>query len=360
MAALCREYGISTKTGWKFFDRFKRLGLVGLADQSRAPHEIPHKTSPELVKLIITEREKHPTWGPKKLKTNLERDFKREFPAASTIGDILCRADLIEPRRHRARHRSTPTTLHVAKAPNDIWCIDYKGQFRLRDRTYCFPLTLTDQFSRFILGCEAMPRISEERARDACEEIFRRRGVPKAIRSDNGSPFASSGLAGLTKLSAYWMQLGIRLERIRPAHPEDNGRHERMHRTLKFDTAKPPRANLLQQQERFDEFVEEFNFDRPHEALAMKVPADLYKESPRRYPEPLPIPTYDEYDDVLCVRKCGSLTITRNADIYISKALVGMHVGISELPDGRWLVAFMDTTLGIADPGQKRLMPLTA
>jgi transposase InsO family protein len=360
MARLCREYGISTKTGWKFFERFKRLGLVGLSDRSRAPHEIPHKTSPELVKLLIDARKKHPTWGPKKLKVVLEKRLKREFPAASTIGDILDRSGLIEPRRHRARHRATSTTLNIAKAPNDIWCIDYKGQFRLGNGTYCYPLTLSDQFSRFILSCEAMPRISEEGARDVCEEVFRRHGLPLAIRSDNGPPFASTGLAGLTKLSAYWMQLGIRLERIRPAHPEENGRHERMHRTLKFDAAKPPRKNLLQQQERFDAFVDEFNRERPHEALAMKSPADVYKESSRRYPDPVPVPTYDEYDDVRCVGRAGFLTITRKTNVYISRALVGMHVGISELPDGRWLVAFMDMSLGLVDPSQGRLMPLPA
>lgn len=359
MAPLCREYGISTKTGWKFFARFKRLGLVGLEDQRRVPHEIPHKTSPDLVKLVVEERKKHPTWGPKKLKVILEKRFKRSFPAASTIGDILDRSGLIEPRAHRPRHRASPTTLHIAKAPNDIWCIDYKGQFRLRDRSYCYPLTLSDQFSRFILSCEAMPRICEEAARDICEDLFRKHGLPRAIRSDNGPPFASTGLAGLTKLSAYWMQLGIRLERIRPAHPEENGRHERMHRTLKFDAAKPPRANLLQQQERFDAFVKEFNCERPHEALAMKTPAAVYKNSARRYPDPLPVPSYDEYDDVKCVVRGGFLTIARR-QVYVSQALTGMHVGISELSDGRWLVAFMDTTLGIVDPNQRRLIPLIA
>ena len=358
MAPLCREYGISTKTGWKFFERFKRLGLVGLADQSRAPREIPHRTAPELVRLLVAGRKQHPTWGPKKLKEVLERKHKREFPAASTIGDILGREGLVEPRRQRPRHRATPTRLHVASEPNDVWGIDYKGQFKLGNGTYCFPLTLSDHFSRFILGCEAMARISEDSARDVCEDIFREYGLPRAIRSDNGAPFASTGLAGLTKLSVYWMQLGIRLERIRPGHPEENGRHERMHRTLKFDTTKPPRINMLQQQERFDMFVTEFNNDRPHEALAMKAPAKMYRRSPRPYPDSIPMPTYKGYDDVRRVGLGGFLTVSRKTCVYVSRALEDMYVGVNELPGNRWFLAFMNLDLGIVQDG--RLMPLTA
>ena len=343
---LCREYGISRKTGDKFKQRFKRLGEAGLVDQSRAPVVVPHRTPPELVELIVAERKRHPSWGPKKLKDVLEKRLKRVLPAASTVGDILVRAGLVQARRVRPRVPPQPTTLREANAPNDVWCIDYKGQFRLGDRSLCYPLTLTDQRSRFILGCEGMTAISDEASRETCEEIFRRYGLPKAMRSDNGVPFASTGLANLTQLSAYWLRLGIELERIRPAHPEENGQHERMHRTLKFETTRPPRTNLLQQQERFDEFVDEFNKERPHEALDMKRPAQVYKSSPRKLPDRLEEPHYPEHDDVVPINKYGQIYFRRR-QVAISKALAFQYVGLREQTDGRWLVSFMKLDLGI-------------
>lgn len=345
VANLCREYGISRKTGDKFKNRFKLLGEAGLLDQSRAPKVIPHRTPPELVGLIVAERKRHPTWGPKKLKETLEQRLGRVLPAPSTIGDILVRAGLVQKRGRRERRPAQPTTLRDAHAPNDVWCIDYKGQFRLGDRSLCYPLTLTDQHSRYILGCEAMAAISDEAARDACEEIFRRYGLPKAMRSDNGAPFASVGLANLTRLSAFWMRLGIELERIRPAHPEENGQHERMHRTLKAETTRPPRSHLLQQQECFDDFVDEFNRERPHEALGMKRPAQLYKPSPRKMPKVLPEPQYLEHDDVLAVTGHGNVHFRRRT-IYVSQALAYQYLGIREEADGRWLVTFMKLDLG--------------
>jgi len=348
VAQLCREYGISRKTGDKLKQRFKRLGEAGLLDQSRAPNVIPHRTPPELVKLIVEERKRHPTWGPKKLKVILEERLQRALPAASTLGDILAQAGLVNTRRRNRRVSPQPTTLREALSPNDVWCIDYKGQCALRDRTMCYPLTLTDQHSRFILGCEGMVRISDEAARETCEEIFRKYGLPKVIRSDNGVPFASSGLANLTKLSSYWLRLGIGLERIRPAHPEENGQHERMHRTLKFETMRPPRTNLLQQQERFDAFVEEFNNTRPHEALGMKRPAQLYKSSPRKFPADLGEPDYPEHDDVVHVHRCGSLFFRRRK-VFLSAALALQPVGLREENDGRWLVTFMNLNLGYLD-----------
>lgn len=348
VAQLCREYSISRKTGDKFKQRFMRLGEAGLVDQSRAPKVIPHRTPPELVKLIVDERKRHPTWGPKKLKVVLEERLDRGLPAPSTIGDILVQEGLVSPRRRNRRVSPQPTRLREALAPNDVWCIDYKGQFRLGDRSACYPLTLTDQHSRFLLACEAMARISDEATREACEEIFRQFGLPKAIRSDNGIPFASSGLANLTKLSAYWLRLGIELERIRPAHPEENGQHERMHRTLKFETTRPPRTNLLQQQERFDAFIEEFNNKRPHEALDMKRPAQLYKPSPRKLPSHLPDPDYPEHDDAVYVHRCGSLFFRRRKT-FLSAALASQPVGLREEPDGRWLVTFMTLDLGHLD-----------
>jgi transposase InsO family protein len=347
MTDLCREYGISRKTGHKLKNRYDEVGVAGLFDRSRAPKHIPHKTPPEIAQMVVRERKRHPSWGPKKLKDVLEQRLGHPVPAASTLGMILVRRGLIEPRKIRRRHPPRPTgALRVAEAANDVWCVDYKGQFRLGDASYCYPLTVTDQFSRYILCCDGMAAIDEGQARDSFEAIFRSYGLPSAIRSDNGAPFASVGLAGLTKLSTYWLRLGITLERIRPAHPEENGRHERMHRTLKLSTTRPARKNLLQQQEAFDAFVAEFNSERPHEALQMKRPAEVYEPSPRRYPEHLPEPDYPSHDDAIRVSPGGLIHLYRRRTIYLSSALTGQYVGIREEQDGRWLVSFMHIDLG--------------
>ncbi len=356
MGDLCREYGISRKTGHKIKARFEQLGTAGLFDESRAPKHVPHKTRPEVEALVVAERRRHPTWGAKKLKDVLERRLGHALPAASTLGDILTRQGLIEPRKRRSRHTPTPTGLRVAHAPNDIWCVDYKGQFRLGDKSYCYPLTVTDQVSRF-LACEGMPAISDGAAREAFHEIFRAYGLPTVMRSDNGTPFASVGLAGLTRLSAYWLRLGIVLERIRPAHPEENGRHERMHRTLKKETARPAQRNMLCQQERFDAFREEFNNERPHEALGMKRPAEIYVPSSRRYPTKLPDLSYPAHDDAVAVDRWGQIRIGRRK-VHLSTALAGQRVGIREENDGRWLVSFVDLDLGHVDR-ENTLIPHT-
>jgi transposase InsO family protein len=339
------EYGISKKTLNKFRRRFALKGVAGLADESRAPKVIPHKSSPELEAMVVVERTAYPTWGPKKLKEVLEKRLGRTLPSVSTFGSMLVRNGLIQPKKRRPNFKAKPTGLLEAHAPNDLWCIDYKGQFRLGDRTYCYPLTLTDQYSRYLLCCEGMAAISDEEAREVCQEVFRCYGLPWTMRSDNGEPFASVGLAGLTKLSAYWMRLGIRLERIRPAHPEENGRHERMHRTLKAETTRPARANLLQQQERFDEFLDVFNCKRPHEALAMQCPADVYAPSTRDYPSTLPEPEYPLHDDAILIGHRGYLRIGRT-EVYLAAMLAGQYVGIREQDDGRWLVTFCDLDLG--------------
>lgn len=349
---LSREYGVSRKTVNKFKKRFEQLGLAGLEDRSRAPKVIPHKTPLEVEEVIVAERRQHPTWGPKKLKATLERRLQRPFPSAAAIGSILARHGLVQSRRKRQRYEPHPTMLREATGPNDVWCIDYKGQFRLGDGTYCYPLTITDQFSRYILACEGMSAISDDAAREACAEVFRVHGLPDVMRSDNGVPFASTGLAGLTKLSAFWLRLQIVLERIRPAHPEENGQHERMHRTLKFETARPARQNLLQQQERFDEFVEEFNHERPHEALAMSRPADVYRSSTRPLPDKLPELDYPTHDDVLRVNAGGQIYIPGIGQIALSSALARQHVGVRETRDGRWLISFANLDLGHVGPGR--------
>lgn len=351
MTDLCVEYGISRKTGHKLKNRYDALGPVGLEDQPRAPKCIPHKTPPELVEVVVSERRAHPTWGPRKLKAVLEQRLGHTLPAASTLGDILVREKLVEHKKIRPRGQAQPTGLSVAQAPNDGWSIDYKGQFRLGDGSYCYPLTLTDQYSRYILGCDGMAAIDEEQARASCELVFRAYGLPAVMRSDNGVPFASVGLAGLTKLSVYFMRLGIKLERIRPSHPEENGRHERMHRTLKRETTRPARHNLLQQQEAFESFVEEFNERRPHEALSMQCPAQVYQKSARRYPDVLPEPAYPTHDDTLPVNHKGYVSLRRGRRIYLSAALSGQLVGVREEDADRWLVSFLNLDLGHIEPG---------
>ena len=349
MSDLCREYGISRKTGDKFKARFERLGVAGLADTSRAPRVIPHKTPPELAELIVAERRAHPTWGPRKIKDVLERRLGHSLPSHSAVGGVLKRAGVVTPRKRRPRRAPKPTHLQETAAANEVWCIDYKGQFRLGDRTYCYPLTITDQHSRYVLACEGMAAISDEAAREVCEEVFLEWGMPSAIRSDNGPPFASTGLCGLTRLSAYLLRLGIKLERIRPAHPEENGRHERMHRTLKAETTRPARANLLQQQERFDEWVHEFNHERPHEALEMKRPAEVHARSARTFPTALPDLAYPTHDDVVRVTRSGQIYVASIGTVHLTNALAGHEVGIREEADGRWLVSFAATDLGLVE-----------
>jgi transposase InsO family protein len=353
MTDLCREFGISRNTGHKLQARYERRGAEALLEQSRAPKVIPHKTPAELAELLVAERQAHPTWGPKKLKAILEKRLGRDMPAASTIGNVLARSGLVEKRKRRQRLGPQPTTLRTTEAPNDVWCIDYKGHFRLGDRSYCYPLTVTDQHSRYLLACEGMAAISDEAAREVCAELFHLHGLPKAMRSDNGVPFASAGLAGLTKLSVYWMRLGIALERIRPAEPQDNGQHERMHRTLKRETTRPARGNLLQQQERFDAFLDEFNQQRPHEALGMKTPGEVYQASPRPCPTTLPELMYPTHDDVLRVRRDGTVYFAAAKNtVRISEALAGQDVGVREEDDGRWLVTFASIDLGHLGPGR--------
>jgi transposase InsO family protein len=356
---LCREYGISRKTGHAILKRFKASGATGLADQSRAPLHIPHRTRAELVELIVAARRQRPSWGPKKLKDSLEEMHGVSLPSSSTIGDILKKHGLVAPRRCRVRAAPRPTKLRATSAPNQVWCADYKGQFRLGNGTYCYPLTITDHHSRFLFACEGMDRISDDAAREHFLCVFREHGLPTAIRSDNGVPFASQGLATLTRLSALWLRLGIELERIQPGHPEQNGRHERMHRTLKRDTMRPAAANQLAQQERFDAFVQEFNYERPHEALDMKRPAQLHTPAERRLPPTLPTPTYPLHDDVLSVDAKGRVHVKRTS-LYVARALAHEEVGMKEEDDGRLLLTFMKLDLGHVERDGRTFTVLSA
>jgi transposase InsO family protein len=347
MVDLCREYGVSRKTGHKIWNRFQELGLDGLEDQERAPKRIPHRTSPEIRALFVDAKRKHPSWGPKKLRAwLLEKKKGLVLPSANTMGQWLKREGLVEARKTRQRCVPTPpNALTQAKAANDVWCADFKGQFRLGNGRHCYPLTITDLHSRYLLGCVALDGTSGGPARIAFEEVFRDFGLPSVIRTDNGSPFASTGLAGLTSLSVWWLRLGIALERIEPAHPEQNGQHERMHLTLKRETTRPAGANMLQQQERFDGFQEEFNEERPHEALGLRPPASVYSASSRRYPETLRELDYPLHDLFCTITQAGAAYLN-GRQFFLSLALRGERVGLREVDDGVWLVSFMSLDLG--------------
>jgi len=363
MTDLCVEFGVSRKTGHKIWGRYERKGVVGLEDESRAPRRIANRTSAEMEQRLVELRKKHPTWGGRKLGDWLrQHEGAKKWPAASTMTDIFRRNGLIDPdgRRSLSRRRKAGvawSTLREAVKPNDVWCVDYKGQFRLGNRQYCYPLTTSDLFSRFLLTVESLDGTDEEEARPVFEEAFRCYGLPLEIRSDNGSPFASQGLLGLTRLSVWWMRLGIVLQRIAPGHPEENAEHERMHRTLKAETTRPAGQNSLQQQERFDSFRDEYNEDRPHEALGGKTPGSVYQPSPRPFPEKLPEPAYPLHDDTLLVDRSGHIRLPRSRQVFVSMALVGQLVGLRELDDGRWLVSFLDHDLGYYDPRQGTFTP---
>lgn len=364
MTDLCVEFGISRKTGHKIWERYRRKGLAGLEDESRAPRRIANQTRPEIVHRLVELRKKHPTWGGRKLRSWLcEHERSVEWPAPSTMTDIFRRNGLIDENSRRSRRRRKPgvawSTLRGAEQPNDVWCVDYKGQFRLGNRQYCYPLTTSDLFSRFLLTLESLDSTDGEQAKPVFEEAFRLYGLPLEIRSDNGPPFASQGLLGLTRLSVWWMRLGIVHQRIDPGHPEQNGQHERMHRTLKAETTRPAGENSLQQQERFDDFREEYNNDRPHESLAGKTPGNIYQPSPRPFPERLPEPTYPFHDDVLRVDASGHIRMTMSRQVFVSEALAGQTVGLREEDDGLWLVTFLDRDLGLYDPKQGTFKPNT-
>jgi transposase InsO family protein len=358
MTDLCREFGISRKTGYKIFQRYKDSGVEALCDRSRRPVRYANQLPSQIESLIVRLKREKPHWGARKIRELLVRrlDGDLRIPAKSTIHAVLHRHGLVKTLG-RPRQRATGTPLSAGIAPNDLWCADFKGEFKLGNGHYCYPLTVTDHVSRFLLLCEALESTREDTAITAFEQLFRERGLPSAIRSDNGVPFASpNALFNLSKLSVWWLRLGIAIERIKPGHPQQNGRHERMHLTLKKEATRPPGMNSLQQQARFDAFVHEFNFERPHEALAMKTPAELYSASPRTY-RGLPELTYPLHDRDVVVTACGRNCMHRKR-INISHVLAGQRVGIKEVDEGIWIVSFMQYDLGYIDLEQKTLQPL--
>lgn len=358
MSSLCREFGISRKTGYKIIDRYEECGLDGLTDRSRRPIRYANAMPPQVEAAIVAAKKEKPSWGARKIRERLVRTLPHEIkvPAISTIHTVLDRYDLVSKGKKR-RQRAEGTPLSDGAQPNDLWCTDYKGEFQLGNKQYCYPLTVTDHASRYLLLCEAMESNKEQYALTAFERLFRERGMPLAIRSDNGVPFASpNGLFNLSKLSVWWLRLGISIERIRPGHPQQNGRHERMHLTLKKEATRPAGANIFQQQATFDAFVDQFNNERPHAALEMKFPAEIYKPSTRVY-EGLPEPSYPFHDKTVNVTNCGRLCLYRKK-INLTRSLAGQAVGVKEVDDGVWLVSFMQYDLGYVDLEEKTLQPL--
>jgi transposase InsO family protein len=358
MSEVCREFGISRKTGYKIFDRYRQDGLEALSDRSRRPVRYANQLPDQIERAIVRLKKDKPHWGARKIRELLVRKLAGEVrvPAKSTVHAVLDRHGLVGRARQR-RNRAQGTSLSQARAPNDLWCTDFKGEFRLGDGRYCYPLTVTDQASRYLLTCEALESTREAPVLEAFARLFRERGLPAAIRSDNGLPFASpNGLYNLSRLSVFWLRLGIAIERIRPGNPQQNGRHERMHLTLKKETTRPPGMNSLQQQARFDAFIHEFNIERPHEAIAMKCPAEVYAPSSRAF-DGLPELEYPFHDRDILVTACGRICMHRKK-INVSTVLAGQRLGIKEVDVGIWLVSFMNYDLGYIDLEQRTLQTI--
>jgi len=345
---LAKAFSISRKTAHKWINRFNEEGKSGLEERSRRPHSCPWQTDAEIVQEIVSLRKARPGTGPKKMMRSLRTRLRgKDLPAISTVAHILNREGLAKkPRRHRRAHPGCPKS--VAAGPNDIWAADYKGQFRLRNGQYCFPLTISDLYSRYLLGCDAHPHVSLERTKQYFLWLFRTYGLPNRIRTDNGVPFATCALARLSQLSAWWIKLGIYPELIEPGKPQQNGIHERMHRTLKQEATIPPSSNLRAQQARFDKFREQFNTDRPHEALQMAFPAEVYRHSSVQMPSRIPRYEYPGHFVVRRVSRCGTIRVFRN-QIFVSQVLNEEDVGLEEVEDGLYDLYFCFYLIGRYD-----------
>jgi len=360
MSDMCRQFGISRKTGYKIFNRYKEYGLEALSDRSRRPVRYANQLPVQIEQMIVQLKQEKRHWGARKIRELLIRRLNGDvrIPAKSTVHAILDRHGLVKRGRQRRRNKAQGTPLSKPIAPNDLWCTDYKGEFKLGNAQYCYPLTVTDQVSRTLLMVEAHESTKQINALDAFVRLFKERGLPNAIRSDNGSPFASpNGLFNLSRLSVWWLRLGINIERIKPGCPQQNGRHERMHLTLKKETTRPPGINSLQQQARFDDFIHEFNTERPHEALHMKTPNEVYTPSARPY-KGLPEVEYPFHDRDILVTACGRICMHRKK-INISSVMAGQRLGIKEVDDGIWLISFMNYDLGYIDLEQRTLQTIT-
>lgn len=357
MSDLCREFGIARKTGYKIYNRYKQCGLEALSDRSKRPVKFGNQLPLQVETTILKIKSDKPTWGARKLRERLIRKYPDiKPPAISTIHAVLDRNGLVVPQVRR-RHKATGTQLSTADSPNDLWCADYKGEFMLGNKKYCYPLTITDQVSRYIIACEALESTKEKYAFTIFERAFKEFGLPSTIRTDNGVPFASPhSLFNLSRLSVWWLRLGIAIERIEPGCPQQNGRHERMHLTLKNETTRPAALTLLSQQEKFDAFLDEFNKERPHEALNMRYPSEVYAPSRKEY-SGLPPLEYPMHDKVVNVTFCGRICIEKKK-INLSRVFAGHAVGLKQISDESWLVSFSDYDLGYFDTESSNFEPL--
>jgi len=348
-AELCTRYGISRKTGYKWLARFEEAGRQGLRDRSRAPHHCPHRISPQVAAVICAARRQHPSWGPAKLLAWLEPQHPAlDLPAISTAGDLLARRGLVKKRRRRRHYQHPGVVPPTTTQPNDLWTADFKGHFRTRDGIYCYPLTIADQHTRYLLACHGLLSTKGHGVRPVFERLFREYGLPRAIRTDNGVPFATTGIHGLSQLNVWRLRLGIQHQRILPASPHQNGAHERMHKTLKGDAIRPPRPNLTTQQRAFNAFRHLYNEERPHEALGGRPPAALYRPSAREYVGALPPVQYPGHFIVKRVTNAGTIRLKKRL-LFIANALKQHPVGLEEVDDGIWSIHFCNVLLGRVD-----------
>jgi transposase InsO family protein len=349
MTELCERYGVSRKTGYKWQDRFDEEGRRGLQDRSRAPHHCPHRISDETARLICDARRQHPSWGPEKLLDWLRPRYSQlDLPAVSTAGDLLAREGLVKKRRRRRQYQHPGVVPATTTQPNDLWTADFKGHFRTQDGIYCYPLTITDLHTRFLLACHGLLSTKGQGVRPVFDRLFREYGLPRAIRTDNGVPFATTGIHGLSQLNVWWIRLGIQHQRILPAHPQQNGAHERMHKTLKGEAIRPPRATLATQQRKFNRFRHEYNEERPHQTLRGRTPASLYRPSPRTYTGGLPPIEYPGHFIVKRVTNAGTIRFKKRL-LFLANALKQHQVGLEEVDDGIWSLHFCHVLLGRID-----------
>lgn len=358
IAPLCREFGITRPTGYKLIDRYKMMGQCALVEQKRTPHRYANQLPIAIEAMILDLKREYPSWGAPKIREKIIKKYPDvKTPAKSTIHAVLDRNGLVSARKGRQRFKATGTLLNHVTEPNQLWCADYKGEFMLGNQQYCYPLTITDYASRYLLTCEALASTRENFAFEIFERAFREYGIPDAIRTDNGVPFASgNSFYNLTRLSVWWLRLGINVERIAPGHPEQNGRHERMHLTLKLETTRPPRQTLVSQQEAFDKFIHIYNTERPHEGIENNYPVELYKPSSREL-KPLEPLFYPLHDQTLTVTQCGRVC-NKNMKVSLSRAFAGQQVGIKEMEDGIWVVSFLNYDLGYFDDRSKKVEPV--
>jgi transposase InsO family protein len=358
MTELCQAYGIARETGYVWLRRYRAQGVSGLVERDRAAQRHPQQTPGEIEQQVLELRQAHMRWGPRKLKWVLERDQPaRNWPAASTIGQLLKREGLVVARKQRRKTSPYTDPLAHADGPNRVWCADFKGWFHTGNGERIDPLTISDAHSRYLLRCQAVEKTDTIRVQAIFEAAFREYGLPQAIRTDNGAPFASTALAGLSRLAVWWIKLGIVAERIAAGHPEQNGRHERMHRTLKQEVAMPPAPDRRAQQRALDRFRQEYNQVRPHEALQMQTPASVYEPASREYPRQVPEPEYPETMLVRSVHSKGQFR-WKKQPVFLSEVLWGERIALSPIDERWYTVYFAHLPLGRFDSWQRRVLPL--